>query len=219
MTLGSCFHTGVAHNYRQKVESREDLPVEEVLDAFDTHFNLAKEDTDWGEEKPEDTKDRGIGALKLYHQIVAPMTQPAEVEQAFSMSFQSVDWTFSGIIDVFDQHNIVIETKTTSRKPSQPKNDHKLQTYAYATAQKKKANSTISARIDYAVAVAKPDIVSYDFPVNDTDQEFFLNLLSRVARAIELEIWIPARSGILCSRKWCGYWNECEKLIGGTVRR
>lgn len=220
LTLGLSFHRGTAKNYEQKIETHEDLPIDDVLDVFSTQFDAGAHDTVWVEnEKPGDIKDSGIVTLKEYQRVLAPTVQPVAVEQKFNLSFKKKDYKFVGYVDLVDDQDVIIETKTTGKKPAEPKFDHTLQLTAYATgyrATKKKKETGV--RIDYAVNKAKPEVVSYPLEIGDGQIEFLWKLVARVAHGIESELWIPNRGSFLCSHRWCGYADRCEALLGGTVR-
>lgn len=214
MTLGSAFHFGVAHNYRHKAQTHADLPVSDVIDAFSTDFDRRTDETEWDEgEDPGKVKDKGVITLAEYHRVVAPVIQPLDVEQEFVMRFKGLDYTFVGIADVITE-TAVVETKTTGRKLSTPRHDHLVQTWAYSTG----LSSAENGRIDYAVNKDEPVMLTFEYPISQADRNYFLSLMSRTAKAIQAEIWIPNRNSILCSRKWCGYSQNCIKLAGGRVR-
>lgn len=220
LTLGASFHKSTSVNYRQKYQSKVDLPLGDVLDTFSTVFDDMAKETEWQEgENSGEVKDSGIAALSKYQQAIAPQVQPVEVEQRFNMSFKNRAWNFVGIVDLLDEEGIVIETKTTSRTPAEAKVEHVLQITAYCTGHRARTKTKEKgARIDYAIAKKSPDVVSYPVNVEKSDIEYFLTLMDRVAKGIKNEIWIPNRMQMLCSRKWCGFFRECEKANGGRVR-
>jgi hypothetical protein len=76
-TLGSAVDAGITHNYLQKIETHQDLVLDEVLDAFSTDFEARKTETLWeAEEEPNKVKDDGVRVLSLYHKEAAPKVQP-----------------------------------------------------------------------------------------------------------------------------------------------
>jgi hypothetical protein len=86
--LGAATHTAVEHDMRQKVETREDLKTNEVLDRYDSAFD---EEIAEGVEEDEPigkAKDDGVRMLKLFMEgsdgqpAVAPRLQPLWVERA-----------------------------------------------------------------------------------------------------------------------------------------
>lgn len=215
LTLGSSFHFGLAINYGQKVASRQDLPLGDVLDAYSARFEDMAEDTEWQQENPAKVKDSGIATLKTYQEQVAPEIQPSEVERQFKLSFKHVPWTFTGYMDVLDENMVIVEAKTTSRSLSEPQPDHVLQVTGYAAGLLATTGVKQTARIDYAVKKKEPAICTFRVLIDDKKVDFFLTVMGRVAQGIENEIWVPNRNSNLCSEKWCGYWHRCQKDIGG----
>jgi hypothetical protein len=218
MSLGSSFHAAVEHNYRQKVDSRIDLKAEEVLDAFSGDFEERKHETAWSEdEEPGQFKDQGVGLIREYHHFMAPMIQPSSVEREFQIPFENKDWIFTGRVDLVDEADTIVETKTIGQTPGKPLPDHILQTTAYVTGFRSTGERESGARIDYAVKNKKPKMVSYPFMVQDAQVEFFLAQVARVAHMIESEMFLPNRNQRLCSHRFCGYASRCEQVCGGIV--
>jgi hypothetical protein len=217
MSQGSSFHTAVEHNYRQKVESHRDIGGE-ILDVFSTDFDERKHETAWYDgEEPGAFKDQGIGLLNEYHLAIAPNVQPSSVEVEFEILFENKTWTFKGRVDLVDDADILIETKTIGRTPGKPEAAHRGQVESYVTGFRSTGEKESSARIDYAVKNKKPKMVSYPFVVQDAQIEFFLAQVARVATMIEAEMFIPNRNQYLCSHRFCGFANRCEQVCGGIV--
>jgi hypothetical protein len=218
MSLGCSFHAAVEHNYRQKLDSRVDLKGAEILDAFSADFEERKHETAWLEdEEPGAFKDQGVGLLSEYHGVISPTVQPSSVEREFSIPFENKPWTFEGRVDLLDDKDTLIETKTIGRTPGKPEPAHLLQTTAYVTGFRSAGDKESGARIDYAVKNKKPKVVSHFFDVQDTQIEFFLAQVARVAHMIENEMFLPNRNQRLCSHRFCGYATRCEQVCGGIV--
>lgn len=217
MTRGSAYHVGVAHNLAQKIESHEDLPVAEVLDAYATDFDDRSEYTEWGNDDPDTMKDAGVAVLRIHHEKIAPGIQPIDVEQQFLMKFKGLSYTFKGIADVITAES-VIDHKTAGKKYSEPFHDHKIQLWAYGTGEHARTGKMLDGRVDYAVATSKPQVLSYTVPFTEEDELYFLSLMGQIADGIQKEVWVPNRSHFLCSRKYCGYANLCEKKFHGRVK-
>lgn len=220
MSLGSAVHVAIGYNYEQKRGSREDLPLDDVLDVFSTDFDERRHETAWWEnEKPGAFKDQGAAMLGVYQGEVSVTVQPASVERSFEIPFENYDWTFTGRIDVIDDSDVVMEMKTIGRTPSKPDEGHKLQTVGYTTGFRAEGNTESGARLVYLVKNKTPKIVSYSFKVKAVEIEFFLAKVARVALMIENEMFTDSRhlSPFPCSRKFCGYAADCERKIGGIV--
>lgn len=220
LTVGSCFHNATGVNYGQKIESHEDMPVDDVCDIFSTNFDHARHDTAWFEdEKPGEIKDSGIETLKVYHQTIAPEVQPLHVEMKFQLEFTNLEQSFIGYIDTVDVNEEIRELKTTSRKPSDVSHDHKLQQTAYVAGYISKYKRRPKAsRIDYAINKKEPEVVSMPLEIQAEDIDYFLTIIPKIVASIETGVFIPNRGHFLCSQRWCGYAGKCMKENGGIVK-
>lgn len=105
MLVGTAGWAAEAVHYHRTIDGR---PLEEadVLDVYSDEFDLqaelaaARSGVDWQGEKPGTWKDQGAGAVRAYHEQVAPQVLPVSVERQFRLRFPGVDWTFVGYIDL-----------------------------------------------------------------------------------------------------------------------
>ncbi len=137
MSLGSAVHSGVEHDLRQKVESREDLPTNEVLDKYDAAFDFETSDIEEPDEPLGKAKDDGVRMLKVFMEgngeqpAVAPTLQPVWVERAtqFRVVKEHVEGCprvpecgcgvpFNVTLDMATEDDAVHDLKTTARAPS-----------------------------------------------------------------------------------------------------
>lgn len=219
LTLGSSFHGAIRVNYEQKVGSHEDLPVTDVLDAFSTEYDHRSHETLWfpGED-PGKVKDSGIAILDHYQNEAAPAIQPVCVETKFEADMTWVadqepkSVKLKGILDLQDESQVIVEAKTTSRKPSSVQYAHIIQSTCYVAGALQDVGR---ARVDYVIRKKIPEIVSFPIQVDRGKIRFFVNLVAGVVESIESELWIPNRDHFLCSEKWCGYWDLCHERLGG----
>ena len=227
MTRGTCVHKGIAHNYRAKVQSHEDLPVSDVLDHYDTTFTELSEETEWKSgEDPGKQKDAGYRVLKLYQEKAAPGTQPVDVEQNFRMM---INWTenpgqddeeaksveFRGILDLLDADNKLRDYKTTAQTRKAPGGDDEVQLIGYAIGKEAMDGKMPSAWVDYLVTTKTPKIVSFPVVVGDSQKKFFLSHIPRIVKAMESENYYPARGNRWCSKGGCFYHSMCMEEFGG----
>jgi hypothetical protein len=218
MSLGSSFHAGIGYNYGQKLETREDLKIDEVLDAFSTDFDERMHETALYEgEFPWTFKDQGVGLLREYHKVISPGVQPVSVEREFEIPFENKPWTYTGRIDLVDDSNTVVEAKTIGSTPPRPQTAHRGQTIGYAAGLRSEGQKESGARIDYAVKNKTPKVVSYEFRVQNAEVEFFLEQVARTAHMIENEMFLPNRNHMYCSHRMCGYATRCEQVCKGIV--
>ena len=221
LTLGSSFHRAIAVNYGQKVGSYEDLPVSDVLDAYDTTFNELSHDTVWNGDNAGKVKDAGYRVLGHYQEEVAPETYPLDVEQSFRFFVNWIDndeeksVEFKGILDLEDVKGNLVEIKTTGQTPRQPSGDHVIQLIGYAIGKEAISKRKPSAWLDYLVTLKTPKILSFPIDIDEGKKKFFLGNIPRVVKAMESENYYPARGNRWCSKSACFYWDMCVKEFGG----
>jgi CRISPR/Cas system-associated exonuclease Cas4 (RecB family) len=137
MSLGSAVHTAVEHDLRQKVETHEDRPTNEVLDKYDAAF----EEETAGNPEPDEplgkAKDDGVRMLRVFmdgsddQPPVAPTLQPVWVERATQFrvvkehvggcprdSTCTCGVAFNVTLDMATVDDAVHDLKTTARAPS-----------------------------------------------------------------------------------------------------
>lgn len=211
--FGSALHAGIAHSYRQKVESRKDLPLDEVKGFFAAEWSKQKDEVLWdpGEDHAK-MLDEGVGLLEIYQAEVAPKIQPAIVEDLFEIRFENTDYSFRGVIDLVDkQSTLIIDHKTSAKAPS-PLEAHKsLQLTAYALGNRVKSGVIEDGlAFDYLIRGRSPRIVRLHTNRTDEDLERFLKLLAHVATAVKENLFHPNSAHPYCTPKLCPFWTECE---------
>jgi CRISPR/Cas system-associated exonuclease Cas4 (RecB family) len=236
LTLGASVHSTVAANMRQKLESHEDLPESDLCEHFAAVFDLEHTHTAWyADEDPGEIKDVGIRLVKTHRQLVSPDLQPIAVEKGFVTTLgvsermrkraeergdvpRETYPPIEGWVDTINQDAVTIETKTTGKKPSHVAANHKLQTVIYTAGILSAGVQTPGARVDYLVKTKKQQVVSFPIVPVKSDFMFMEDVLDRVCRCVELDIYLPNREFYGCTRRNCGYWEHCEKEIHGRVR-
>jgi CRISPR/Cas system-associated exonuclease Cas4 (RecB family) len=225
-TLGSAVDTGITHNYLQKIETHQDLVLDEVLDAFSTGFEARKTETLWeAEEEPNKVKDDGVRVLSLYHKEAAPKVQPTSVQERVELEIPNFSYRFVAVPDVIEHERVIRDTKVVKRSPARNNEafvatpTHQDQMVAYALAYRvTQGRAEKSCFVDYLVRTKTSKLVQVPFQVTSTHLTYYKNLIGLVAKQIEAQIFTPNRQHHLCSRRYCGYWEECEKDFGGVVR-
>ena len=222
MAQGTTYHRALETNYLQKIESKQDLPVSDVLDATSTAFDdVFSDEVLWDfEEKQKgldavkgELKDQTIKLVRTYQEQRAPQIQPAAVEKSFEIEFGNVDYSLTGRIDLLDDEGNVIENKTTARTPSEVSEDHKIQGTVYALSE-----GSDQIFYDYAVKLKTPKVQTLSFTPQQQDKDFVLRLIGLVDHAVQAGTYIPNRAHYMCSRSSCGFFHLCEKEFGGRVK-
>ena len=211
LLLGKSVHSALEANYSQKIESKQDLPAEKVLDLFSDRWEQEVKETVFDEdEKAGMVKDDGVKMVTVYHGQISPTIQPRLVEQGFNLFFENVSYTLKGIIDLVDVEGVIIDHKTAKRSmaPDDVAADIQLTCYALAYrsvfgAQEKEL------RFDVMVRTKVPKLQQIPTTRTEEDIQRFLKILGFVSKAIESGIFYPCGNRQVCS--WCGYYGLCEK--------
>ena len=235
LTFGNAYDDALTTNYRHKIEKKEDLTVQDDVDAFVTSFDERSPDTEFLPSKvPDDLKKTGVQIVKEYQTVVAPKIKPVATQKYYNVKFPNVDWTLKGIADVEEENGTIRDNKTSGKSPSKNANgeympysdDHKFQMLCYSISEKMDKGNTAGEELwlDYAIKNKYPKIIQVKVPSpTPEDLKYFQMLTSIAVRKIELLKKgtlpaLPNRGNMLCSKKYCGYWALCEKDFGGTVK-
>ena len=217
LAFGTSVHEALARNYRQKIETKFDLPAEDVVETFADNFDLGAADVETMDilEPIGQVKDRGVRLVDKYQKEVAPRIQPLHVERTMMAQFAGYDYGVKGTVDLIDDDNNLIDHKTTHKnhKDIWPGYRRQLSQYALLIAANKEPLK--DTRLDILVATETPEIHHYKV---EPDLEHTLALLQNVGEGIKHGIFIPNRDSFLCSRRQCRYWEACEKRYGGTIK-
>lgn len=215
LTRGRAVHRGQEFNFRQKIESRKDLPLKEVQEFTAAAFEEEAPETDFQKEKPGQVKDSTIELATLYHNEMAPTIQPKAVEQRVEVAFDNTDYTLLGYIDLIDENNRIRDTKTAKQTPSKTATRDNLQLAAYSIMHRTiTGENETGVSLDYLVSLKTPKIVTLEATITAADRARFLNTMASITRAIKLEVFFPNHNSFLCTPEHCGYWDQCHKDWG-----
>ena len=222
MMRGTCIHRALAHNYLPKIESHEDMPVDDVLDCYSTHYDEESHVVEWHGEDAGKMKDAGVSVVRKYQEDIATSTQPADVEQSFSMNLSwkedddDKQMEFRGIIDLVTDDGFLTDHKSTAQTPPAPRQSDVNQLVGYMLgAEAMNGSEAKVARLDYLVMLKKPKLIRFDVDITAGRKKFLLGQIPRIVKAMESGNYFPDRASMYCSEIGCGYWQVCQKEYGG----
>jgi hypothetical protein len=235
MITGSAVDSGSNHNMEQKIKSHEDLPVDDVLDAFATSFEARKHEAELKRgEEPGEFKDRGARALKAFQEELAPTIQPAAVQDKALLTIPNFGFDLMVVPDIIQEgpegpedKEVVRDMKFSGKSPDGVKSGniilrpaHYLQIVCYALARSNMTEKPIvQGFIDYCVGTkTTAKAIAAPISFSERDFKYVQSMIGLAARQIELKVFPPNRQNQMCSRKFCGYWEMCIRDYGGTVR-
>jgi CRISPR/Cas system-associated exonuclease Cas4 (RecB family) len=213
LAIGSAIHTAMAANFRQKLETKQDLPTEGVTAIY--RDELEKELTDVSLEKGEtaaDLRECGEVMTRVYMAECAPRIQPAAVEKPVRGLIGDVP--VQGFIDVIDTAGAIVDLKTASKKPAGIHAGYRLQVATYAMLE---PTASGRARLDTLTKTRTVALHGQTVEVTDSDRKQATRLYSIAREQMQTGLYIPNRSSHLCSRKYCAFWERCTDEYGGFV--
>ncbi len=226
---GTAYHTALELNFTQKINSREDLPAEDVIECFSSAFDDEAAEVDKADfdiEKPGQVKDAWIEVLKIYMKDTAYRIFPIAVERRLAAKFKDFKYGLTGKIDIKDEDGVIVDHKTTSKPYKETPENYKLQVgggyvlLENALSISDKSNTPVkSTRIDYNIRKSpKSNKAEVRHIQIDIDVDYFLAVFQNVSNGISANVFPPNRGHIYCTRRFCKFWNECEKKFYGKVR-
>jgi CRISPR/Cas system-associated exonuclease Cas4 (RecB family) len=214
LAIGSALHQVFGENFRQKIVSKIDLPVEGVVVLFrDAWQDICR----WTEFRDdEDPKALGEMSERLVRKFMserAPSIQPAEngVEQWLSGEIGGV--FIRARNDLLDENGVTDEVKSmASRRKATPM--HKFQVTSYVILEPRASGK---ARITALVKTQTPQVIPEDWEVTAEDVKLAHELYPVAQDAMRTGLAPPNRFSVLCSRRQCSFWRRCQQEWGGEV--
>ena len=213
LSLGIAVHDAIAANFRLKIDSGKDLPVDDVLQEFDAAWAEASIDTEFREdESPSTIAEAGRGLISLYMRDAAPKIQPGGVELEITGNIGGVQ--VQGKLDLIDQAGEIHELKTAAKKSSTISMNHTFQLATYAQL----GPTPISrVHVDTLVKTKTPQLIQLTRTITAEDRRATETLYPLAQDSMRSGFYMPNRSSNLCSRKNCAFWRACEAEYGGHV--
>jgi len=213
LALGTAFHSVLAANFRQKMETKQDLRAQELAESFGEAFAMAAEDAEFREdEEPAALVETGRAVVAKYMADAAPSIQPQAVELPVEGVIAGV--RVQGIVDLLDIEGRIIDFKTAARRPAGITPEYRLQltTYSMIT-----PGSSGPCRLDTVTKTKTVELVQQSCEIGPEERRYAETLYPMVQGAMRDGIYPPRRGSPVCSRRYCGYWRECEREFGGRV--
>jgi hypothetical protein len=223
MLKGSGFHRGAEINMRQKIDSHEDMPVKEIVDAAVEEFRLQ---TQGGYQLSDEEVARGptsvIGEAidelatmaEVHAEQQAPDYQPVLVEQAVRIPLPGTH-DLLGVIDLADDKSRIVDFKTSKKKKSAGDAHESVQLTIYAASwQSLHQAPPALVRLDTVVSTkTRCERQVLDSTRCDKDFSALASRINMVTSAISSGVFLPASPGSWwCGPKWCGFWASCPYI-------
>lgn len=204
LALGLAVHQALEVNFREKIETREDLETAGVVCVFrEAWMEQVPQTVFTADESQGDLRRTGERLVSKYMDEVAPTVEPAAVELDVQGEISGV--AVRGRVDVLDVEGRLIDFKTASRRPSSVSPDYAFQ---LATYQQITPGASGEVRIDSLVKTQTVQIVQQAYTVWDADVRATQVLYPMAQKAMGSGMYCPNRQSMLCSQKHCSFWKQ-----------
>ena len=214
LALGLAVHQALEVNFREKIETHEDLETTGVVIVFREAWMEQVPETEFtADESQGELRRLGERLVAKYMDEVAPKVEPAAVELEVQGEISGV--AVRGRVDVVDVEGRLIDFKTASRRPSSISPDYAFQ---LATYRQITPGASGAVRIDSLVKTQTIHIVQQAYTVEEPDIRATQVLYPMAQKAMGSGMYCPNRQSLLCSQKYCSFWKHCEEEFGGRIR-
>lgn len=213
LALGRAIHEPLGANYQQKIDSKVDLPLAQVVEHFrDSWAQLKTEITPREDDDLEAMGDTGAALTELYMRDRAPSIQPAAVEVEVAGEIGGVH--VRGKVDVIDVAGTIVDVKSAKKAPSGINPDYRFQVATYAQITPGAAGT---ARLDTLTKTKTVKLIEQTFSIDGADLVETRTIYPLVQEQMRSGLYTPNRNSFLCSKRNCPYWRQCETEYGGHV--
>jgi len=223
---GSGVHGGAQHNFTQKIESHEDLPLKDIIEVAITSFErrLDSDDVLLLPEEVETGKSTIIGRAKdsvsrmatVLVEDVVHKYQPVLVEQKQKILLPSSSHDLVCILDLADDQDRVVDFKTgTKKKPKGMADESEQLTFQALTYKAHTGRMPKEIILECLIDKAKPENQTLTTTRNLQHIEGLVARITTMQAGLEAGIYIPTTAdNWKCSPRWCGFFNTCPYTQG-----
>ena len=228
MVKGTSFHRVAEINNTQKMESKKDMSLEEMLDiassqidkAFKLDLYLKRSEQSMSKKSLHgEAKDSLLATIPGLHKHSQGI-QPIAIEKEYDIKIPGVDRHVKAFIDLITDDNRVIDYKLTAKAKSQSATENDLQLALYSLIHKIYYGSF--PRVQFHNYVSKKSKKtgehSYSFNILETEDIYcesklqpLLSTIKTVEESIQKGVFLPAESGSWrCSPNMCSHYQSCK---------
>jgi hypothetical protein len=222
MMRGTSVHRAASANFKQKKETRRDLPLGDFRDMAAAEFDacvaggycLTEDESARGASVVlGEAKDDAVVMAEVHGERQAPDYQPAMVEERVRISLPMADRDLLGVIDLADEKDRVVDFKTAARRKNQAEADSSVQLTTYHAAFLAfKGRAPAELRLDTIVKTktrVDRDVITTARGPRDLQALAFR--VNAVLAALKSGVFTPATPGAWwCDPRYCGYFASCR---------
>ena len=220
--IGSGVHKAAEVNWREKIRTGYDLPLDAVQDVAAQSYDKSLEEGVFfaPEEAPRaaaalaEGKDAAVALAALWHRDLAPHIRPALVEEEILLNLPGVPLPVVTILDLYTEDGALRDLKTAARKWPEDKAHGSNQPTAYREAVKM-ATGAYPEKIYFDVLVngKAPALQTLETSRDAEDTAILAKKFQLMCRALDAGIFQPAQPDAwCCSPRFCGYYYTCPHI-------
>lgn len=214
LALGLAVHGALEVNFRQKLETGQDLETAAAITLFQDCWREQQGETEFRDDEDPHALGRvGEQMIRKFMEEAAGSIQPAAVEMEVAGEINRV--SIRGRVDLLDRDGRIVDFKTAARRPSCVSPDYAFQlaTYSQIT-----PGANGEAQLDTLVRTQTVQVIRMSYTVSEQDLLATRTLYPLVQEGIRSGLYYPNRQSLLCGRKHCAFWRQCEREFGGAVK-
>ena len=221
---GSACDSAWTYHLQQKMETKEDLPLADLLEVTESAFrdDVAGQggiaEIEWGDSTPRASLDSALALTRTWHTQLAPLIEPTAVQVELHRSLPS-GRDFIGYLDfegtVDGREGVIGDNKTGSRRMSTSEAEKALQPSAYGFLRGKDTSFVFARAIDTGKSHAG-ELVWTERPLPAI--AWYADLLNEVEAAFEAGSFPPNPTSNLCG-KYCPFLERCmpHRFVSGPI--
>lgn len=228
---GTSLHRTAAANHAQKIESKRDLPLDEMqcraAEAVESEFaggvSLTSQERTVGVANLRaSTVDAAVKLTGLYALELAPTIRPIMSEKRLLLkppADSPLDTPVEMQIDLAQEDDSLDDLKTSSKSPnaSDAHKSDQLSTYSLGY-QALTGRPASKLRLDHLVLTkaGNTKIVIQETTRGPKDHAAVLDTMARAIKGIRAGVFVPNTEGWWCSERYCGFHGICPFFKGGA---
>ena len=220
--VGSGVHKAAEINFKSKMQTGEDMPLDAVQDAAAEAYDkalsegvfFAPDEVPGAKAAMAQGKDDTVSLATLFRRELAPAIMPVLVEHRVTLEIPGVALPVVTILDCYTADRKLRDLKTSGRKWADDKAHTSPQPTLYRESVKE-ATGEYPEELLFDVLVNNKTPVLQTIPTSRTEED--LQILVRqfgiMTASIQAGIFPPAQPDHwCCSMKFCGYFFTCPHI-------
>jgi hypothetical protein len=220
--IGTGVHKAAEKNFRYKMESGEDMRLDEVQDAAATAYDkalaqgvfISPDEAPGAKLAMAEGKDTAVSLATLFRRELAPAIQPRLVEHKVTLDLPGLELPVVTVLDCYTEDKALRDMKTSGKKWSEDKAHTSPQPTLYRESVKEATGEYPEKLLfDVLVSTKTPALQTITTSRTEDDLAILVRQFGIMTASIQAGIFQPAeRDSWMCSMKWCGYFFTCPHI-------